>query len=91
MSSITLVGYGVLSVVVSCSLIYRNGGGIGSSLFSVPNFALQYGYYLPILFQSVQGVSTTESGIRFIALVGAQIFAIVVTGALVSRWGYYVS
>ncbi|KAI0843826.1 major facilitator superfamily domain-containing protein [Daldinia vernicosa] len=65
MGSITLVGYGITSVV--------------------------YGYYLPILFQSVQGVSTTESGIRYIALVGPQIFAIVVTGALVSRWGYYVS
>ncbi|KAK8017349.1 MFS general substrate transporter, partial [Apiospora rasikravindrae] len=63
MGSITLVGYGVLSVV--------------------------YGYYLPILFQSIQGVSTTESGVRFIALIGPQIFAIVVTGALVSQWGYY--
>ncbi|KAF3055559.1 putative HC-toxin efflux carrier TOXA [Daldinia childiae] len=64
MGSITLVGYGIISVV--------------------------YGYYLPILFQSVQGVSTTESGIRYIALVGPQICAIVVTGALVSQWGYYV-
>ncbi|KAM0810188.1 putative Major facilitator superfamily (MFS) profile domain-containing protein [Seiridium cardinale] len=64
MGSITLVGYGILSVV--------------------------YGYYLPILFQSVQGVSTTDSGIRFIALIGPQTFAIVVTGVLVSIWGYYV-
>ncbi|KAI0594167.1 major facilitator superfamily domain-containing protein [Biscogniauxia sp. FL1348] len=52
--------------------------------------SVAYGYYLPILFQSVQGVSTTESGIRYIALIGPQIFAIVVTGALVSKWGYYV-
>ncbi|KAK8101427.1 permease of the major facilitator superfamily [Apiospora kogelbergensis] len=64
MSSITLVGYGVLSVV--------------------------YGYYLPILFQSIQGVSTTQSGVRFIALIGPQIVTIVITGALVSQWGYYV-
>ncbi|KAK8110701.1 MFS general substrate transporter [Apiospora kogelbergensis] len=64
MGSITLVGYGVLSVV--------------------------YGYYLPILFQSIQGVSTTQSGVRFIALIGPQIVTIVITGALVSQWGYYV-
>ncbi|KJZ70909.1 hypothetical protein HIM_09702 [Hirsutella minnesotensis 3608] len=64
MGSITLVGYGILSVV--------------------------YGYYLPILFQSVQGVTTTESGVRYIALVGPQIFTVVVAGAIVTTWGHYV-
>lgn len=52
---------------------------------------VQYAYYLPIYFQSVQGVSTTQSGVRFIALVLPQIVGLVVTGALVSQWGYYVS
>ncbi|KAK7917810.1 hypothetical protein PG985_011418 [Apiospora marii] len=49
-----------------------------------------YGYYLPILFQSAQGVSTTESGLRYIALVGPQIVALVIVGGMVSKWGYYV-
>ncbi|KAK7972352.1 MFS general substrate transporter [Apiospora saccharicola] len=48
-----------------------------------------YGYYLPILFQSAQGVSTTESGLRYIALVGPQIVALVIVGGIVSKWGYY--
>lgn len=52
---------------------------------------IQYAYYLPIYFQSVQGVSTTQSGVRFIALVLPQIVGLVVTGAIVSQWGYYVS
>ncbi|KAK8855715.1 major facilitator superfamily domain-containing protein [Apiospora arundinis] len=62
--ALTLLGFGVLSVV--------------------------YGYYLPILFQSAQGVSTTESGLRYIALVGPQIVALVIVGGIVSKWGYYV-
>ncbi|KAI1205122.1 major facilitator superfamily domain-containing protein [Annulohypoxylon truncatum] len=49
-----------------------------------------YGYYLPILFQSAQGASTTESGLRYIALVGPQIVALVIVGGFVSTWGYYV-
>lgn len=35
-------------------------------------------------------MSTTQSGVRFIALIGPQIVTIVITGALVSQWGYYV-
>ncbi|KAI0545636.1 major facilitator superfamily domain-containing protein [Xylaria curta] len=62
--SVSLLGFGILSVV--------------------------YGYYLPILFQSAQGASITESGLRYIALVGPQIVALLITGAIVSVWGYYV-
>lgn len=54
-------------------------------------FTVQYGYYLPIMFQSAQGVSTTESGLRYITLVGPQIVALVIVGGIVSKWGYYVS
>jgi Na+/melibiose symporter-like transporter len=50
----------------------------------------KYGYYLPFFFQSAQGTSTTESGVRFIAMVAPQIITLVVTGALVTTWGYYV-
>ncbi|ETS85984.1 hypothetical protein PFICI_04009 [Pestalotiopsis fici W106-1] len=49
-----------------------------------------YGYYLPILFQSAQAVSTTESGLRYIALVGPQIVSLIIIGGLVTKWGYYV-
>ncbi|KAH8892800.1 MFS general substrate transporter [Thozetella sp. PMI_491] len=49
-----------------------------------------YGYYLPIFFQSAQGVSTVQSGVQFIALVASQVVALVITGAIVSVWGYYV-
>ncbi|KAI1078845.1 MFS general substrate transporter [Whalleya microplaca] len=59
-------------------------------LFFLGMSSLTYAYYLPIYFQSVQGVSTVESGVRFIALVLPQIVGLVVVGGLVTRWGYYV-
>ncbi|KAK3332572.1 major facilitator superfamily domain-containing protein [Cercophora scortea] len=52
--------------------------------------SVTYGYYLPILFQSVQGVSTTESGVRYIALVGSQIVTTIIVGGLVTTFGIYV-
>ncbi|KAI0383424.1 MFS general substrate transporter [Hypomontagnella monticulosa] len=52
--------------------------------------SLVYAYYVPIYFQSVQGVSTTQSGVRFIALVLPQIVGLVIVGGIVSQWGYYV-
>ncbi|KAI0017069.1 MFS general substrate transporter [Xylariomycetidae sp. FL0641] len=60
------------------------------ALFALGMSSLTYAYYLPIFFQSVQGVSTTESGVRFIALVLPQIVGLVVVGAIVTQWGYYV-
>ncbi|KAI1171188.1 MFS multidrug transporter-like protein [Nemania sp. FL0916] len=49
-----------------------------------------YAFYLPIFFQSVQGVSTTQSGVQYLALVLPQIVALVVAGGLVSQLGVYV-
>ncbi|KAK3168518.1 hypothetical protein OEA41_004966 [Lepraria neglecta] len=47
-------------------------------------------YYLPIYFQSVDGVSASESGIRNIPLVlGVSIFT-VVSGGLITTYGVYV-
>ncbi|KAI4211844.1 MAG: hypothetical protein LQ351_005335 [Letrouitia transgressa] len=47
-------------------------------------------YYLPIYFQSVSGVSPSDSGIRNIPLVvGTSIFT-VVSGILISTYGHYV-
>ncbi|KAK3682778.1 major facilitator superfamily domain-containing protein [Podospora appendiculata] len=51
--------------------------------------SVTYGYYLPILFQSVQGVSTTQSGVRYIALVGSQIVTTIIVGGLVTTFGVY--
>ncbi|RYC61641.1 hypothetical protein CHU98_g4575 [Xylaria longipes] len=59
-------------------------------LFALGMSSLTYAYYLPIYFQSAQGVSTTQSGVRFIALVLPQIVGLVAVGAIVTQWGYYV-
>ncbi|KAM7218997.1 Major facilitator superfamily domain containing protein [Rhypophila decipiens] len=60
------------------------------AIFGIGLASQVYAYYLPVFFQSAQGVSTTESGARFIALVAPQIVSLVVVGALVSKWGHYV-
>lgn len=57
---------------------------------ALTNPMVQYAYYLPIYFQSAQGVSTMQSGVRFIALVLPQIVGLVIVGAVVTQWGYYV-
>lgn len=58
------------------------------SSFAGNFFALLY--YLPIYFQSVDGVSASQSGIRNIPLVlGTSIFT-VLSGGLISTYGIYV-
>ncbi|KAL8798109.1 MAG: hypothetical protein Q9182_006936 [Xanthomendoza sp. 2 TL-2023] len=47
-------------------------------------------YYIPFYFQATQGASGISSGTKFISLVLPEIFAIVVTGAIVSKIGHYV-
>ncbi|KAI0533326.1 MFS general substrate transporter [Xylaria digitata] len=59
-------------------------------LFALGMSSLTYAYYLPIYFQSAQGVSTTQSGVGFIALVLPQIVGLVIVGVIVTQWGYYV-
>ncbi|KAI5861439.1 major facilitator superfamily domain-containing protein [Durotheca rogersii] len=97
------VGFGLITILF-CYWLVRQGdlaliplrvlkkrsiymGSITLTGFGTLNVV--YGYYLPILFQSAQGVSTTESGLRYIALVGPQIVALIIVGSLVSKWGYY--
>ena len=50
----------------------------------------QIGYYLPFYFQAVEGVSATQSGVRFIALAFPEVLAIVIMGAIVTKTGLYV-
>lgn len=47
-------------------------------------------YYLPIYFQSVSGVSPSDSGIRNIPLVIAVAIFTTLSGALISTFGHYV-
>ncbi|KAI4131372.1 MAG: hypothetical protein LQ338_001257 [Usnochroma carphineum] len=47
-------------------------------------------YYLPIYFQSVSGVSPSESGIRNIPLVVAVALFTILSGGLISKFGHYV-
>ncbi|KAH7323166.1 MFS multidrug transporter-like protein [Stachybotrys elegans] len=99
-----LVAFGVL-LILFCYWDWRQGElaliplrvlrkrsiSMGSLvLFSYGLIMYVYGYYLPIFFQSAQGVSATESGVRYIAMMAPQILTLVATGALVSKWGYYV-
>jgi hypothetical protein len=100
-----LVGFGLLTVAF-CFWLWKQGevaiiplrvlrqrsiymGAL--VLFGLGMSNQTYSYYLPIFFQSAQGVSTTESGIRFIALVVPQIVSLVIVGAIVTKWGYFVS
>ncbi|KAL8775751.1 MAG: hypothetical protein Q9203_003776 [Teloschistes exilis] len=47
-------------------------------------------YYLPIYFQSVSGVSPSDSGVRNIPLVIAISLFSIVSGALISKFGHYI-
>ncbi|OTA54020.1 MFS multidrug transporter-like protein, partial [Hypoxylon sp. EC38] len=98
------VGFGTLSICFFCWLVRQGELALipvrvlkkrsvyvgATTLIGFGIISVVYGYYLPILFQSAQGASTTESGLRYIALVGPQLVALIIVGAVVSRWGYYV-
>ncbi|TGO22426.1 hypothetical protein BPAE_0169g00020 [Botrytis paeoniae] len=47
-------------------------------------------YNLPIYFQAVCGTTAEQSGIRMLPYIGSNIIATIVSGASVSRFGYYV-
>jgi len=47
-------------------------------------------YYLPIYFQSVKGFSPTLSGVSLLPMIITQIFAVIISGILVSIVGYYI-
>ncbi|KAK9351749.1 Rubrofusarin-specific efflux pump aurT [Lipomyces doorenjongii] len=46
-------------------------------------------YFLPIWFQAVESVSAIESGIRTLPLVLSLVFAAIISGRLVSTFGWY--
>jgi hypothetical protein len=98
------VGFGLLTICF-CYWLWRQGEvaliplrilrkrsiAMGSITLFAIGFALNiYGYYLPLFFQSAQGISATMSGVRQIALILPDILAIGLTGFIVTKWGYYV-
>ncbi|RYP41930.1 hypothetical protein DL767_000667 [Monosporascus sp. MG133] len=85
-----LVRQGELALIPVRVLKKRSVYVGATTLLGFGVISVVYGYYLPILFQSAQGVSTTESGLRYIALVGPQIVSLIIVGGIVSKWGYYV-
>ncbi|KAH8787843.1 major facilitator superfamily domain-containing protein [Diaporthe sp. PMI_573] len=60
------------------------------ALFGIYMAVNVYGYYFPIFFQSVQQVSIVDSGVRYLAFIVPQVVALATSGAVVTRWGYYV-
>lgn len=99
----TLVGFVLLAIVfvvieyhlgdralLQGRLLKRRVIGVVATymfFFSGPFFTLLY--YLPIYFQSIKGVSAAHSGINSLPLVmGASLFSIV-SGVLITVFGYY--
>ncbi|KUJ10943.1 MFS general substrate transporter [Mollisia scopiformis] len=62
-------------------------GSLFLFFMAVPSYI--YGYYLPIYFQTSKGSSATYSGAQFMALAVSQIFFVVISGAVATKWGYY--
>lgn len=58
-----------------------------SALFGGAFFVLIF--YLPLYFQSIQGVSATKSGISIIPLILSNVIASIVVGGLITVIGYY--
>lgn len=50
----------------------------------------QDSYFLPFYFEAVRGISPVSSGVNFIPLMLSQMVALIITGAIVKQWGYYV-
>ncbi|CAG8951101.1 hypothetical protein HYFRA_00006499 [Hymenoscyphus fraxineus] len=48
-----------------------------------------YSYYLPIYFQAVKGTSPLASGVDILPLILSQMVAVVLSGGLVKKMGYY--
>ncbi|PMD19411.1 efflux pump [Hyaloscypha hepaticicola] len=46
-------------------------------------------YYLPLWFQVIKGASPSMSGVYFMGTIGPQIVLAIMSGALISKFGYY--
>ncbi|KAI8945529.1 MFS general substrate transporter [Xylaria longipes] len=57
--------------------------------FSIGSAFFLFIYYIPIWFQSVQGVSAVNSGIRNLPLLLSVVVASIIAGGLITAFGYY--
>ncbi|KAI1175951.1 major facilitator superfamily domain-containing protein [Nemania sp. FL0916] len=99
-----LVGFGILTLLFIYWLVRQGENAllpprilrqrtVYMGFLALSGFALLsvvIAYYLPIFFQSAQGVSILQSGLQFIAFIGPQLAALAITGAIVSQWGHCV-
>ncbi len=46
-------------------------------------------YYMPVWFQAIKGTSATGSGVRILPLILSQVIAVIVSGGLTTKIGYY--
>lgn len=99
----TLVGFGILMAVFTM-VEYSQGqnamivpkimrqrvvliGSLFSFFLGSAFFVLLY--YIPIYFQAVLGVSAEQSGIRSLALIVSETIFTILSGALISSFGYF--
>ncbi|KAI1752006.1 MFS general substrate transporter [Xylaria castorea] len=71
--------------------IFRNRTVWSGSFFafSIGSAFFLFIYYIPIWFQSVQGVSAVNSGIRNLPMLLSVVVASLVAGGLITAFGYY--
>ncbi|KAJ2992653.1 hypothetical protein NUW58_g2094 [Xylaria curta] len=71
--------------------IFRNRTVMAGSFFafSLGSAFFLFIYYIPIWFQSVQGVSAVDSGIRNLPMLLSVVVASLLAGGLITAFGYY--
>lgn len=71
--------------------IFRNRTVMAGSFFafSIGSAFFLFVYYIPIWFQSVQGVSAVNSGIRNLPMLLSVVVASLIAGGLITALGYY--
>lgn len=97
------IGFGLLAIIfIGSQLKLGDKGILPPRLFRDRNvrsaliFAVFFGaaffaliFYIAIYFQSVQGSSATYSGIQLLPLLISTVLSSIVTGGLISAFGYY--
>ncbi|CAN9316387.1 unnamed protein product [Alternaria alternata] len=77
------------NAMVHSVMIKRRTIWVGSMFSFLINSAfLVTFYYLPIYFQSVQGVSASTSGVRTVPFILAVTFCVVIVGQIITKTGY---
>jgi hypothetical protein len=97
------VGFGLLTIIFITSQLYLGDKGIlpprlfrNRNVLPAMMFAVFFGaaffaliFYIAIYFQSVQGSSATYSGIQLLPLLISTVLSSIVSGGLISAFGYY--